>query len=155
MRLLLTRSVAITTLLQDQARSSCMMNIAMTLRNCFATLLSPILLVSLLGCASTPRAEQTDELRLNELPQAGASTPRQEQTAESVDDTVLTTEVKEAILKEPSLHGEEISVETFKGTVQLSGFVSSIVVMAKAIEITRSVKGVIAVTDEMRLKAQH
>ena len=130
----------------------------MILRYRFTAFLSVILLVSLLGCVATPRQEQTAEpvvQRLNELPQSGASTPKQEQMVESVDDAVITAKVKEAILKEPSLHAEKISVETSKGTVQLSGFVSTIFAMAKAIEIARSIKGVIAVKDEMRLMGQH
>lgn len=130
----------------------------MTLRNRFASFFSGILLASLLGCMATPTAEQTDKSAaqpLNELPPAGASTPKQEQMAEPVDDAVITAKVKEAILNEPSLHAEKISVETSKGTVQLSGFVSTIFAMAKAIEIARSIKGVISVKDEMRLMGQH
>ncbi|HEY2630706.1 MAG TPA: BON domain-containing protein, partial [Usitatibacter sp.] len=54
-----------------------------------------------------------------------ASTATHEGTGEYVDDTVITTKVKAAILDEPTLKSAEINVETFKGVVQLSGFVSS------------------------------
>jgi osmotically-inducible protein OsmY len=81
-----------------------------------------------------------------------ASTPKQEGTGEYVDDTVITTKVKAAILNEPTLKSAEINVETFKGTVQLSGFVSSRADIDKAIEVTRSVKGVQSVKNDMRLK---
>ena len=54
-----------------------------------------------------------------------ASTRTQEGTGEYVDDTVITSKVKAAILNEPTLKSAEINVETFKGVVQLSGFVSS------------------------------
>jgi hypothetical protein len=54
-----------------------------------------------------------------------ASTATHEGTGEYVDDTVITTKVKAAILNEPSLKSAEINVETFKGVVQLSGFVST------------------------------
>ena len=54
-----------------------------------------------------------------------ASTKTQEGTGQYVDDTVITTKVKAAILEEPGLKSSEINVETFKGVVQLSGFVSS------------------------------
>ena len=130
----------------------------MTLRYQFTAFLSALLLVSLLGCVATPTAEQTGKSAaqpLNELPQAGASTPKQEQAAESVDDTVITAKVKEAIFNEPSLRAEKISVETSQGTVQLSGFVSTFFARDKAIEIARSIKGVIAVKDEMRLMGQY
>lgn len=130
----------------------------MTLCNRFATFFSAILLVSLLGCVATSKPGQADEpaaLRLNELPQAEASTPKQGQAAGSVDDAVITAQIKEAILNEPSLRREKISVETFQGTVQLSGFVSTFFARDKAIEITRSIKGVMAVRDEMRLMGQY
>ena len=54
-----------------------------------------------------------------------ASTPQQEGTGEYIDDTVITTKIKAAVFNEPSLKSSEINVETFKGTVQLSGFVNS------------------------------
>ena len=54
-----------------------------------------------------------------------ASTHKQEGTGEYVDDSVITTKVKAAILNEPALSSAEINVETFKGVVQLSGFVNS------------------------------
>jgi osmotically-inducible protein OsmY len=133
-------------------------DIAMTLRYRFTTPLAVILLVSMLGCVSAPRQEQMDEsatLRPNELSQSGTSTPKQEQAVKSVDDAVITAQVKEAILNAPSLRTEKISVETFQGTVQLSGFVSTFFARDKAIEITRSIKGVMAVKDEMRLMGQY
>lgn len=81
-----------------------------------------------------------------------ASTPNQEGTGEYVDDTVITTKVKTAILGEPTLKSLEINVETFKGVVQLSGFVSSTTAENKAIEIARGVSGVKSVKDDMRVK---
>lgn len=81
-----------------------------------------------------------------------ASTPSQEGTGEYVDDTVITTKVKSAILGEPTLKSLEINVETFKGVVQLSGFVSSTTAENKAIEVARSVSGVKSVKDDMRVK---
>jgi osmotically-inducible protein OsmY len=60
--------------------------------------------------------------------------------------------VKAAILKEPSLKVAEINVETFKGVVQLSGFVSSRAAMDKAVEAARGVSGVTSVRNGMRLK---
>ena len=81
-----------------------------------------------------------------------ASSPTQEGTGEYVDDAVITSKVKSAIFGEPSLKSLEISVETFKGVVQLSGFVSSTESESKAVELARSVKGVKSVKDDMRLK---
>jgi osmotically-inducible protein OsmY len=79
-----------------------------------------------------------------------SSTPKQESTGEFVDD--ITTKVKAAIVKEASLKATEIKVETFKGMVQLSGFVSSRADMEKAVEVARNVNGVKSVKDDMRLK---
>ena len=71
-----------------------------------------------------------------------ASTRTQEGTGEYVDDTVITSKVKAAILNEPTLKSAEINVETFKGVVQLSGFVSSQAAESKAVEVARGVAGV-------------
>jgi hyperosmotically inducible protein len=101
----------------------------------FGKYLSPlfvaITLVSVVGCASTPK---------------------QEGTGEYVDDTVITGKVKSAILNEPTLKVAEINVETFKGVVQLSGFVSSQAAATKAVEVTRGVGGVKSVKNDMRVK---
>jgi osmotically-inducible protein OsmY len=81
-----------------------------------------------------------------------ASTAKQEGTGEYVDDTVITTKVKAAILNEPTLKSAEINVETFKGVVQLSGFVSSSAAESTAVAVARKVEGVKSVKNDMRLK---
>jgi osmotically-inducible protein OsmY len=81
-----------------------------------------------------------------------ASTTKHEGTGEYVDDTVITSKVKAAILEEPGLKSAEINVETFKGVVQLSGFVNSRASVNKAVEIARGVRGVKSVKDDMRVK---
>jgi osmotically-inducible protein OsmY len=83
---------------------------------------------------------------------ACASTPRTEGGGEFVDDTVITTKVKAVVFNDPTLKSSEINVETFKGRVQLSGFVSSQADIDQAVALTRGVKGVTAVTNSMRLK---
>ncbi len=69
-----------------------------------------------------------------------------------MDDSVITGKVKTAILDEPTLKVAEINVETFKGAVQLSGFVSSQAAATKAVEVTRGVGGVKSVKNDMRIK---
>lgn len=81
-----------------------------------------------------------------------ASTAKQEGTGEYLDDTVITAKVKAAIFNEPSLKSAEINVETFKGVVQLSGFVNSREDVATAATVTRRVAGVTSVKNDMRLK---
>jgi osmotically-inducible protein OsmY len=81
-----------------------------------------------------------------------ASTPKSEGTGEYVDDSVITGKVKAAILEEPSLKSSEINVETFKGVVQLSGFVSSQDKVETAIATAGHVKGVASVKNDMLLK---
>jgi hypothetical protein len=83
---------------------------------------------------------------------ACSSTPKQEGTGEYVDDSVITTKVKAAVFNEPMLKSAEINVETFKGVVQLSGFVSSQSAANKAVEVARSVSGVKSVKNDMRIK---
>lgn len=83
---------------------------------------------------------------------ACASTAKHEGTGEYVDDSWITTKIKAEILNEPSLKSSEINVETFKGTVQLSGFVSSSANIEKAVSLAKNVKGVASVKNDMRLK---
>ena len=99
--------------------------------NRFASLFFVVLLASLLGCASTST---------------------QEGTGEYVDDTVITAKVKGEIFNDPSLKSAEINVETFKGIVQLSGFVNSQEDINKAVRVARGVQGVVSVKNDMRLK---
>ncbi len=81
-----------------------------------------------------------------------ASTQKREGTGEYVDDSVITTKVKAEIFNEPSLKVFQINVETFKGEVQLSGFVDSAQKVSKAGEIARGVKGVKAVKNNLIVK---
>ncbi|MCJ7602902.1 MAG: BON domain-containing protein [Desulfobulbaceae bacterium] len=103
----------------------------MKLFNLFTNFFLVILLVSLLGCASTAK---------------------QEGTGEYVDDSVITTKVKAEIFQDDSLKSSEINVETFKGVVQLSGFVNSQADINRAVEVASSVKGVTSVKNAMRVK---
>ena len=81
-----------------------------------------------------------------------ASTRTQEGTGEYLDDTVITTKVKAAIFEEPGLKSAEINVETFKGTVQLSGFVANQANAYRAVELARTVRGVSNVKNDIRIK---
>jgi osmotically-inducible protein OsmY len=96
-----------------------------------ATLLAAMMLTQVVGCANTAK---------------------QESVGEYIDDTAVTAGVKAAILNEPTLKVSEINVETFKGVVQLSGFVSSADSVATASSVARSVKGVKSVKNDIRLK---
>ncbi len=99
----------------------------------FVTLFLVMLLGSFLGCASTAR---------------------QEGTGEYFDDSVITTKVKAAIFNDASLKSSEINVETFKGVVQLSGFVNSQADIDRAVDVARGVRGVTSVKNAMRLKGR-
>jgi osmotically-inducible protein OsmY len=83
---------------------------------------------------------------------ACASTPNQESTGEYVDDSVITTKVKSLLAADDFLKSFKISVETFKGDVQLSGIVDSQKAVDKAAEITRSVQGVKSVKNNLIVK---
>ncbi len=78
-----------------------------------------------------------------------ADLPR-ESAGEYIDDAVITTKVKAAILDQPALKSSEISVETFKGTVRLRGVVASQSTIDKAVEVARRVNGVRLVRNEMQ-----
>jgi osmotically-inducible protein OsmY len=96
-----------------------------------SVLIAAFMLTTVVGCASTPTSDSTGQY---------------------IDDSVITTSVKTAIFNEPTLKVTEINVETFKGTVQLSGFVRSQENIATAMNLARNVKGVQAVKNDMRLK---
>ena len=81
-----------------------------------------------------------------------ASTATQESTGQYMDDTAITAKVKSAIFNDASLKSAEINVETFKGVVQLSGFVSSQADIATAVRVAQDVAGVRSVRNDMRLK---
>lgn len=81
-----------------------------------------------------------------------ASSRTQEGTGQYLDDSVITTKVKAAILGEPGLKVSEINVETFKGVVQLSGFVNSREDIDAAMKVARAVNGVTSVKNGMQLK---
>ena len=81
-----------------------------------------------------------------------ASTRTHEGTGEYVDDSVITTKVKSAIFTDPALKVFQINVETFKGEVQLSGFVDSHQMAKKAGEVARSVHGVVGVKNNLIVK---
>jgi osmotically-inducible protein OsmY len=81
-----------------------------------------------------------------------ASTPKKAGTGEYIDDRVITTKVKAAILEEPTLKVFQINVDTFKGEVQLSGFVDSAQSVKKAGEVAAGVKGVKSVKNSLIVK---
>lgn len=96
-----------------------------------STLFAAFALATALGCASTAESQATGEY---------------------VDDAVITTKTKAAIFNEPSLKSAEINVETYRGVVQLSGFVSTQSDINKAVEVARTVGGVTSVRNDMRLR---
>lgn len=96
-----------------------------------STLIAALMLSAVVGCTTTA--------------------PR-ETTSEYISDSMLTASVKTAILREQSLKVAEINVETFKGVVQLRGFVSSAENISTAMNVTRGVKGVQSVKNDMRVK---
>ena len=81
-----------------------------------------------------------------------AGGPKHESTGEYVDDSAITTKVKTSILADSKLKTFQISVETFKGVVQLSGFVDSSDQSARAAELARTVKGVKMVHNHLIVK---
>ncbi len=83
---------------------------------------------------------------------ACASTSKQSSTGEYVDDSVITTKVKSLLAEDDFLKSFQISVETYKGTVQLSGFVNSRQAVDKANQIAYSVKGVKSVKNDLIVK---
>ncbi len=103
------------------------MRLAHTLKTLFAT----FLVLALVACAPTAKREGTGEY---------------------IDDAVITTKVKAALAADPDVKATEVKVETFKGMVQLSGFVASPASIQKAIDLARGVNGVRGVRNDMVVK---
>ena len=82
-----------------------------------------------------------------------SSTPTRESTGEQVDDTWITTKVKAKFVEDKDVSALNIAVETFKGTVQLSGFANSQDERMRAVELARGIKGVKSVKNDIRLKS--
>ena len=81
-----------------------------------------------------------------------AATPQKESTGQYIDDSAITTKVKAEIFNDPMLKVLQINVESFKGVVQLSGFVDSAQASTKAVEVARSVEGVKSVKNSLIVK---
>lgn len=81
-----------------------------------------------------------------------AGSPTQESTGEYLSDTWITTKVKAALVNDSVVSSTEVNVETFKGIVQLSGFVSSDEAMDQAVTVARNIEGVTSVKNDMQIK---
>jgi osmotically-inducible protein OsmY len=81
-----------------------------------------------------------------------ASTPTRESTGEYVDDSTITAKVKAALVKDPVVKALDVKVETFKGAVQLSGFVNSEAERTQAGNVAASVSGVTSVKNGIVVK---
>jgi hyperosmotically inducible protein len=83
---------------------------------------------------------------------ACTSTPTQQSAGEAIDDGVVTAKVKAALIEDPLTKAHQIDVETFKGTVQLSGFVEDDKARTRALQLTREIDGVRRVKDAMEVR---
>ncbi|MES1982692.1 MAG: BON domain-containing protein [Pseudomonadota bacterium] len=109
------------------------------------------------NCTKEAKAAKTramDEAKAAYKSDKTGEAAKHERVGEYVDDSVITTKVKAGILNATALKSGEINVETFKGVVQLSGFVNSQSDANKAVEIARGVKGVSSVKNDMQVKGQ-
>jgi len=97
-------------------------------------------------------AAKTESTAAKEKP--AASTAKKESAGEYVDDSVITTKVKALVFEDASLKATEINVTTYKGIVQLSGFVKSRADIDKAVKIAHGVKGVKSVKNDMIVKGR-
>ena len=81
-----------------------------------------------------------------------AATPTHESTGEYVDDSTITAKVKAALVHDPVVKALDVSVETFKGIVQLSGFVNTDLEKSQAGNVAATVKGVVSVKNNIVVK---
>ena len=91
-------------------------------------------------------------LGLVSLQSGCAATPTKESTGEIIDDSTITTKVKAAFVHDEVVKASQVSVETFKGVVQLSGFVDTSEQKSRAAELARGVSGVVDVKNNITVK---
>ncbi len=80
--------------------------------------------------------------------------PTKESTGERIDDSMITAKVKTALLKDAEVKGTAVNVETFKGVVQLSGFVGSDAERVRAGQLARGVAGVEQVRNDLQVRGR-
>jgi len=83
---------------------------------------------------------------------ACAGTATQQSTGEYIDGTVLTSRVKSALLNDPAVSGLSVNVETYKGIVQLSGFVKTVAERNRAIAVAQDIAGVKQVRNDILIR---
>lgn len=103
----------------------------MTQPKCLSALLPALLLIAAMGCASTATRNGAGEY---------------------LSDSWITTKLKGALVGSTLVRATEVNVETFKGVVQLSGFVTSQSAMDQAVLVARSIEGVKSVENDMHIK---
>jgi hyperosmotically inducible protein len=84
---------------------------------------------------------------------ASTSSSNQQSTGQAIDDGVVTAKVKAKLIEDPMTKAHQIGVETFKGTVQLSGFVDSSQARTRALQLAKEVEGVKQVKDAMEIRS--
>lgn len=85
---------------------------------------------------------------------ACGGSPTKQSAGERLDDGVLTAKVKTALLKDDQVAGTAVNVESFKGTVQLSGFVASEAERVRAGQLARGVEGVDEVRNDLQVRGR-
>jgi osmotically-inducible protein OsmY len=83
-----------------------------------------------------------------------AGTATRQSTGEFFDDAALTAKVKATLLQDPVVSGLDVGVDTFKGQVQLNGFVDTPEQKARAEQLARTVNGVTGVGNKLTVKTQ-
>lgn len=83
---------------------------------------------------------------------ACSPSPSRETVGEYVDDAAITTRVKTALVQDPNVRATDVNVETYRGVVQLSGFVDSEADARRAVDLARHIPGVNSVKNDIRIK---
>lgn len=112
----------------------------MVLKHSASMVLAALMAIGAVGCHSTSEQGPVENTSAN--------------AGRVVDDSVITGKVKAALVADPTTKAHQISVETFKGTVQLNGFVDDAAARTRAVEIARTVDGVKDVNNNLELREQ-
>jgi osmotically-inducible protein OsmY len=83
---------------------------------------------------------------------ACSSTPTRESTGEYIDDSAISNKIRAQLIGDKDLNLFQIDVTTYKGVVQLSGFVNSAPIKARAGRVAAGTQGVREVHNNLIVK---
>jgi osmotically-inducible protein OsmY len=117
-----------------------------------SNLTKALLVAGVLGCAALAGCTSAEDRKSETAAQKKPAAAQPQTAGEVLDDSVVTAKVKAKLVDDPVTKAYEINVETFKGNVQLSGFVDSAEAVSRATQLAKDVGGVKDVKNSLQVR---